>query len=159
MGLITSSPAIGATVAEGTATPVSRVILETNFVLQRRKVASLVIMTDELIRNTSPNGQALFSRELKNAVSAALDAAFCDVLIDTDTASAASTGPSATNAWADLRAALLSINSHAAARMYWLSSPSVAKRAASLADAAGGRGSGAMTPQGGELCGQPVSRN
>lgn len=153
-GVVTVPPT-AALVAEGASIPVSKPVLS-NFVLQPTRVASLVVCTNELLRDIGPAGQALLSRELANALAAAVDGLFFAAVMSTGVSTTPSSGSSAVNAYTDLRNAMLAVDSGANAKFYWLVSASVAKRAAGLADSAGSAAFSAMTPQGGELCGLPA---
>jgi HK97 family phage major capsid protein len=153
VGLATST-ASGAIVPEGEAVPVSRVTLD-NVLLLPVKASALITVTDTLLRDVSAAGQALFNRELMSAVSDAVDAAFVDSILSTGITSNPSAGVSAVNAKHDLRTALLAVNTIGAARLYWLASVDVAKKAAALADSAGGDAFPAMSPTGGELTALP----
>jgi hypothetical protein len=73
----------------------------------------------------------------------------------TATPGAATHGPTAANAWADLRGAVDSVNTSGAAKLYWLCGLHTANRAATL-DAAGLPVFSAMSATGGELCQIPA---
>ena len=57
---------------------------------------------------------------------------------------------------ADLRTALLAVNTVGAAKLYWVAAPDVAKKASTLADTAGGDAFAAMSATGGELANLPA---
>lgn len=152
---ITTIPATAAQIGEGKAKPLSR-LAQTYVTLLPMKAIAQTVITNELLFDVGSAGQTAFHRELVNACSVAVDGVFLPSLVDTGTTSTPSAGPTAANAWKDLRTALLSLNLGEASKPYWISAPNVAVMAATLADSAGGAAfGGAMTPQGGELCGQP----
>jgi hypothetical protein len=94
-------------------------------------------MTDEMVQNISAAGQSLFAAELLNATASAVDSVFLNAVLESDTDSIiTSAGPEAPDAKADLRAALLQLDSHSDVRLYWIASPTVAKKAATLASGA-----------------------
>jgi HK97 family phage major capsid protein len=152
-GIVTVTPS-AASVSEGRAIPVTKPVLD-SIINQPTRVGSLIICTDELLRDIGSAGQALLSRELANALAIAVDVAFLGALMGTGVSTTPSSGSSAVNAYTDLRNAMLAVDSGATSKLYWLASASVAKRAAGLADSAGSAAFSAMSPQGGELCGQP----
>jgi HK97 family phage major capsid protein len=154
VGLVAST-ATGAMVPEGAPIPVSRVTLD-NLYLEPVKASALIVCTNELLQNVSAAGQQLFNRELQGAVSDAVDAAFFDMIVNTGTTSTASGGVTAVNAKHDLRTALLSIDSHSNARLYWIAGVDAARRASTLATTDGGDAFPAMSASGsGELAGVP----
>jgi HK97 family phage major capsid protein len=150
---ITTVPVTGSVVGEGAAVPLSPLQLQ-NLMLQPVKAASLIVVTDELLRDISAAGQAALSRALMGAVSDAVDAAFLDAIVSTGTTSIGSSGATAVDAKADLRAALLAVNTVGAAKLYWIAAPDVAKRASTL-DATGLDAFPAMSAMGGELANLP----
>jgi HK97 family phage major capsid protein len=133
---ILSSTASGAVVGEGHATPVSKVTMS-NLLLSPIRVSALIVVTNTLLMNVSAAGQQLFNRELMGAISDAVDAAFLQAIVHTGITSTPSAGTSAQAAKTDLRVALLAVNSVGSARLYWLCSPDVAKRASVLTDTSG----------------------
>lgn len=149
IGLATST-ASGAIVPEGAAVPVSKVTLG-NVMLEPTKAASLIVATDTLMADISAGGQSLLSRELLGVVSDSVDMAFIAAITGTGTPMIASTSPSA-----DLRAALLAVNSGSAGRLYWIASVDTAKMASTLSTTAGGMAFQAASAAGGELAGLPL---
>ncbi len=149
-----TSTATGATVAEGAPIPVSKIVVD-KLILQPANAVALCVFTDELLKNVTPAGQSFFNKELATAVSDAVDAKFLS-LVASGATSTASAGVSASNAWHDLRTALLSLSTSGASKLYWVASVDVAKKASTLADTAGGAAFAAMSPSGGELCNLPA---
>jgi hypothetical protein len=77
------------------------------------------------------------------------------MIVDSSTPSIASSGPTASYAKADLRAAMLAMNPDGAGNLYWISAVDVARKACTLAS----QGLDAfpnMGPQGGEMAGTPA---
>ena len=68
-----TTPASASFTAEGLAKPVSRMALDAQG-LEPRKVASLIVVSDELLRDTQ--GEATIMNDLRRAISDALDSAF-----------------------------------------------------------------------------------
>lgn len=145
---ITVATTSGYLVGEGAATPVGKVRLS-NIQLQPKKAQALIIFTNELLNDVSAPGQQLFNRELLSAVSDAVDEAFLTPLIDTGSPAIASTSP-----LADVRAALLQINSVGTPRLYWVASPDVGKLGSTLSTNA--PAFAAVSAGGGELCNLPL---
>jgi len=152
---ITVSPVTGAVRGEGNAVPVSPIQLS-NVTLQPVNASSLIVVTDELIRNISAAGQAALSRALMGAVSDAVDGAWLDAIVSTGTTSNPSGGGTAVDAKSDLRTALLAVNSVGMAKPYWISSVDVAKKASTLTDTAGLDAFPAMSATGGEMANLPA---
>jgi hypothetical protein len=140
----------GALVDEGAGTPVGKVKIG-NVQLLPHKAVALIVVTQELLRDVSSAGQTLFNRELLGAISDAVDSAVFEMLIDTSSPSIASTSP-----LADLRAALLAVNSVGLARLYWVAAPDVAKLASTLSITDGGPAFAAASATGGELANLPL---
>jgi len=152
---ITTVPVTGSVVGEGDAVPMSPLTLQ-NVQLQPVKASSLIVVTDELLRDVSAAGQAALSRALIGAVSDAVDAAFLSIIVSTATTSNSSTGATALNAKTDLRTALLAVNTVGAAKLYWVAAPDVAKRASVLATTDGADAFPAMSAMGGEMANLPA---
>ena len=72
-----SGDASARTVAEGMAKPLSRFSLETLTIVPR-KVAATIVVTDELLRFSSPAAEAALGAELAKAVTARIDFVFAD---------------------------------------------------------------------------------
>ena len=99
----TTATATAFVVGEGAAVPVSRVGVD-GLGVQRRRVSSLIILTDKMLRSMGVSGEGLISREIRRGMAKAVDEVFFDVAIDSATPTIASAG---NDAWAtaiDLRA-------------------------------------------------------
>lgn len=115
----------------------------------------MIVVTDTLLLDISAAGQTLFNNKSKGAVSDAVDGAFLDAIVDTGTTSTASSGNTVLDAKADLRAALMAVNSVGTARLYWVAAPDVAKMASVLTN--GGLDAfPAMSASGGEMANLPA---
>jgi HK97 family phage major capsid protein len=145
-----SSAVSGSVVAEGHAAPVSKIKID-NVLLLPTRVTALVVCTDTLLLEVGAAGQSLFNRELAGAISDAVDSAFLGLVTSTGTTSIASTAP-----LADVRAALLAVETGANSRLYWIASPDVAKKASTLSWTTGGSAFAAASASGGELCNLPL---
>lgn len=152
--MITTSPGLAVEVMEGFAKPLSAVQTKT-VVLEPRKAVGQAAFSNELWLDLSAAGQQQMHLDLVACVSKAVDALFLQAITSTGTSSAASSGPTAADAWADLRTALSVVNTSGGGKLYWLLSPSVANRAATL-DAAGINVFPAMGPTSGEIVGLPA---
>jgi hypothetical protein len=100
-------------------------------------VSALIVVTNTLLMNVSAAGQQLFNRELMGAISDAVDSAFLQAIVHTGITQTPSGGTSAVAAQTDLRVALLAVNTVGSARLYWVASPDVAKKASVVTDTSG----------------------
>ncbi len=125
---ITTAAASGWIIGEGKPVPLSRLSLA-NAMLTPNRAAALLVVTDELARDVSASGQALFSRELRGAVSDAVDQKFFEIIIDdaTDAEVIESTGDDIEAILIDLRSALAAVTTGGNSALYWIASPDVAK--------------------------------
>jgi hypothetical protein len=152
--MLTLSPGIGVAAGEGAAKPVQAVDWIT-VVVPALKAQATEAFTDEFWSSLSAAAQAQFHRDLVAAVGRAVDGVFLDVITHTATPTNISAGPTAANAWTDLRTALNSVSTTGASRLVWVMGPTVANRAAAL-DAAGIPVFPAMSPTGGEMANLPA---
>jgi len=152
--LITTTPGTAVQVGEGSAKPISDVLV-TTVVLPVVKAIATSVFTNELLFDVSASGQQYFHRQLVTALAKAVDAVFCDLLTHTGTPTNATAGPTAANAMTDLRVAQLAVNTSGAGKLYWLMGPAVANRASAL-DAAGIPVFPTMSATGGTLLGAPA---
>jgi len=135
------------------AIAVSKLALATYIVTVRTAVA-MVVITDEVLRNTSPEGRALIARAVRLAVSAAQDAQFFVVIL-TDAVSHGSTG----DPLQDCAQALQDVHSEGStsAQLYWCMSPDVANQAATVSSVSGGLIFEDMSPvTGGQMLNLPA---
>lgn len=139
----------GTTKSDGFSTPVSRMALTAPF-LARLQAVALVAVTREVVEGTSPAALAFLETELRNAVSAAMDAAFITIVTN-GAPSIASTGSDSDAALIDLRGLLAQVNATGAGELFWVVSPDVANRASTLAGLAGSLLLPGMSPSGGSM--------
>lgn len=155
LGVITAD-ATGWVVGAGAAVPVSRMGLAAP-TLDPVKAAAIAVLTDEMV--ASPGSEGLITRALRGAVADAVDGQFLAMIVDgaspSSTPSAASSGNTAAAALADLRGLLAVVNTTGNGALYWVASPDVANRAATLAGD-GGLTFPGMTALGGEMLGLPA---
>ncbi len=148
----TSANATGWVVGEGKPKPLSSITL-TSQILTPTKVAALVTLTEEAVRDVGAAGQAFFTRELRGAVSDTVDAKFFEIL--SDGLSTGSLIPSAGNdvtaIKADLRAAMMAITTGGNSALFWVMASDVAKAASTFPEIFP-----AMSPQGGEMTNLPA---
>jgi len=153
-GAIVTANATAWSTGEGMPIPVGALSLA-GPALEERKAAGLVIVTNELLRSTSPAGRALLDASLKGAVADAIDAGFVGIIADGVTPASGS-GATAADALTDLRGMLGAVNLSAGGALFWLSSVDVANRATTLSAANGGLLFPAMSPLGGEMLNLPA---
>ncbi|MBB5536838.1 hypothetical protein [Rhizobium giardinii] len=148
LGVITKAPlrsrvgaisegAIGAVNAEGKARPVSRMSLNGDALLPQRADA-IVVLSREVIENSSAASQAFVSRQLRRAVAKALDVGFFDTLLTSATPSFSSTGDHPT----DLKILLDAVNT-GEGRLAWIAATDVGNSICLLMD-----GRGDASPEG-----------
>lgn len=133
--MVTTTPGTAVQVSEGAAKPMSDLQV-TTVVLSVVKALAWSWFTNETLFDVGADGQRYFHAQLVAAVAKAIDSTFLDLITHTGTPSNATAGPTAANAWTDLRTALLATNASGAGNLYWIAGPAVANRAATL-DAAG----------------------
>jgi HK97 family phage major capsid protein len=146
---IVSASATAWIVGEGEPKPLSRLTLS-NPALMPKKAVALMVMTDEVARDTSAAGQSLVTTELRGAVSDVVDEAFFTAVM-TGASSTPSTGADQLGMAADLRALLNAVNVTGGGSLFWAMSVDVANRVSLLND-----GKGAMSPTGGEFLNLPA---
>ncbi len=132
-----SEGVVGAINGEGAARPVSRMSLNGDALLPRQADA-IVVLSREVIENSSAAAQAFLSRQLRRAVAKALDVGFFDRLVTSSTPTFASTGDHVT----DLKTMLDATNT-GEGRLAWIASPDVGNSIALLND-----GRGTASPEG-----------
>ncbi|TCU38760.1 phage major capsid protein [Rhizobium azibense] len=148
LGVITRAPlrskvgavaegVVAAVSGEGEARPVSRMTLSGD-ALSPQQADAIIVLSREVIENSSAASQAFVSRQLRRAVARALDVGFFDRLVTTSTPTFTSTGDHAT----DLKV-LLDATNNGEGRMAWIASTSAANSIALLND-----GRGSASPEG-----------
>ncbi len=154
VGIVLSGASAGV-VGDGSAKPLGRLQLAAPL-LELRKAAGIIVVSDELAKAGSKTANALIARELRSAVASATNAFFLTTLIEgTSVASFNSSGSDPDAIAADIRTLLGALEYGAGARLYFISSPGVAKTLATLTNAQGFVFP-TMTPLGGTLCGVTV---
>ncbi|WP_434711988.1 phage major capsid protein [Rhizobium sp. YTUHZ045] len=122
---------------DGEARPVSRMTLNGDQ-LQPQQADAIIVLSREIIENSSAAAQAFLSRQLRRAVAKALDVGALSTLITSTTPSFAATD----NHAADLKRLLDAVNS-GEGRLCWIASPDTANSIALLND-----GRGSASPEG-----------
>ncbi len=143
---------VGSRVAEGQAKPLSTMVID-NLLLESKKASAMIVVSRELAMMVSAAAQALISRELRNALGDALDAAFLDCIFDTSVAIINSDGSSAAFAGSDLKNLLSAVPARQGSKFFFLLSPSTAIDAMTLQTTDGAFVFPDMGPQGGMLLG------
>ncbi|NKK95248.1 MULTISPECIES: phage major capsid protein [Rhizobium] len=132
-----SEGVVGAVNAEGQARPVSRMTLSGD-VLAAQQADAIIVLSREVVENSSAASQAFVSRQLRRAVAKALDAGALSTLITSATPTFAATNDHA----ADLKQLLDTVNS-GEGRLAWIAAPDVANGISLLND-----GRGSASPEG-----------
>ncbi|MGO6724410.1 phage major capsid protein [Rhizobium ruizarguesonis] len=122
---------VGAVSGEGEARPVSRMSLSGD-VLAAQQADAIIVLSREVVENSSAASQAFVSRQLRRAVAKALDVGFFSTLITSSTPTFAATD----NHAADLKQMLDTVNS-GEGRLGWVAAPNVANSIALLNDPRG----------------------
>jgi HK97 family phage major capsid protein len=120
------------------------------------KVASYVVLSDELLRSAGPGPINLLSRELKGAIGQSTDAYLIAQLTAGLTAIPSTAGSAALAIRADLRDLLDAVSFGANAALYYITTPQIAKRLSVVGDSAGGRMFPGLSPTGGVLDNVPL---
>lgn len=139
---------------EGAAVPVSRMAVEATGI-ERLKANALVVLTREMLRAAGTSGEALIARELRRAVSQAVDGAFIEAALD-DVIALLPEGNTAAAAARDIANLLAAIQPTAESRLLFGASPDVARAASTLLTPSGGFLFPDMTPMGGQILGIEV---
>lgn len=139
-------------VGEGAATPVARMSLE-GTMLDPVKAAGIIIFTDEMLRSAGTAGETMLTRELRRVTIAAVDEIFLDVVTDGDTPTIASTGNTAVDAAADLRALFAAVALTAESAPLLAVAPDAALAASTMLTTGGGFLFPEMAPTGGRMLG------
>ncbi|TAZ83593.1 phage major capsid protein [Rhizobium ruizarguesonis] len=138
---------VGAVNGEGEARPVSRMSLSGD-ALAAQQADAVIVLSREVLENSSAASQAFVSRQLRRAVAKALDVGFFSTLVTSATPSFSSTGDHVT----DLKILLDATNS-GEGRLAWIASTSAANSIALLDD-----GRGTASPEGvSEFMGLPFA--
>ncbi|MBB2692180.1 UNVERIFIED_ORG: hypothetical protein GGI62_003350 [Rhizobium esperanzae] len=138
---------VGAVTGEGKARPVSRMSLRGD-ALTAQQADAIIVLSREVIENSSAAAQAFVSRQLRRAVAKALDVGFFDRLVTSSTPSFTSSGDHVS----DLKTMLDAVNG-GEGRLCWAASPDVANGISLLND-----GRGTASPEGlSEFLGVPLA--
>jgi hypothetical protein len=137
---------------DGYARPVSRMRLS-QFTVELRTAVAMIVESEETVRFTGPNAQALLSRDMQRGIAAAQDAEFLAVIL-TGAPSHGSTG----NALGDTAQLLEAVHGEgsAAAQLYWVMSPDVANMATVATVNSGSLLFPGMSPTGGVMLNLPA---
>lgn len=148
LGLVSAS-ATAYVVGEGALKPLSRLTLS-NPALTPKKVAAIIVTTDEVARDTSSAGQSLITQELRGAVSDTTDEAFFAAIMP-GAPSIPSAGAGSGAMATDLKALLDAVNVSGTGSLAWAMAPDVGNRLALVVDS-----HGEMSPTGGAFLGLPA---
>lgn len=123
--------------------------------LEAAKAQAIISLTDELARFAGPEGAALFSRELRQAVALSTDSEFLRLIFS----GISPTGTSGTTESAlrtDLNALFAAMGIGAQSRLYIATTPAIALGWSFKVGDSGSNFLAQMSPQGGEIQGIPV---
>ncbi len=138
VGIVLSGASAGV-VGDGSAKPLSRLQLAAPL-LELRKAAGIIVVSDELAKANSKTANALIARELRSAVAAATNQFFLETLTEgTSVTSIDSSGSDPDAIAFDIRRLLAAVQFGANARLYFVSSPSVARLGGRWRDRINGR--------------------
>ncbi|WP_049733863.1 phage major capsid protein [Rhizobium ecuadorense] len=129
--------AVGGVTGDGQARPVSRMSLNGDALLPQQADA-VIVLSREILENSSAASQSFVSRQLRRAVAKALDVGALSTLITSATPTFAATD----NHAADLKQLLDAVNS-GEGRLCWIAAPDTANSIALLND-----GRGSASPEG-----------
>ncbi|MGG7580634.1 phage major capsid protein [Rhizobium sp. Nf11,1] len=129
--------AIGAVNAEGKARSVGKMSLNGD-TLTAEQADAVIVLSREILENSSAASQAFTSRQLRRGVARALDVGFFDRLVTSSTPTFTSTGDHVT----DLKNMLDAVNT-GEGRLCWVAAPDVANGICLLND-----GRGTASPEG-----------
>lgn len=139
-------------VGEGKPTPVGSLTLDALY-LEPQKAASLIVVSEELLKSTQSERNLTLA--LRRAIAAAVDARFFATVIDGDTPTMASTGTTAADAVADIKALLDAVEPKAESSLLFVMAPDV-QRAATLTNVSGNFQFPDLGPIGGSILGIPA---
>jgi hypothetical protein len=145
-----TSDATGHIVGSGKAKPVSKMDFRAA-AIEPAKAVAMIVVSEELLRDTSAASEAAFGTALRGAVADVVDRQFLDVIGQGISPQAATATPTD-----DLKTLLDIVNTTGSGRLYWLMQPILANTMSTLVALNGNRLFGDMTPSGGTLCGLPA---
>jgi HK97 family phage major capsid protein len=137
----------GSVPSETTIKPISSLVLGTSLV-EPRKAVAILVATEELLKQ--PGAEQLFNSELTGAVVAATDSQFLTGLIAATTPTA-SAGALLANIVTDLSVLLSAITNGPNSKIYFIVSPTNAKKLALKASSIGSPAFPNIGPNGGEI--------
>ncbi|WP_186002258.1 phage major capsid protein [Mycobacterium sp. KBS0706] len=144
----------GALPGEGKAKRISSLAF-TNGGIEPKKASAIAVVTDEILRATTPAGQALLRTALEQGTAVALDQMLIAEALDGVTPTA-STGDTAAQVMSDLRAMLTTVvGPSGAPALYWAAPGPVAAFLSTVVDTTGAPIFPALGPDGGELLNRP----
>lgn len=140
-------------VGETQAIKVSRFTSDASYLTPQR-ASGIIVISDTFADFMLAGGEAFLSAEFRKALSAIVDGAFFDDVIDGSTPTRASVGSSAEAAISDFKFLLDEVEPTANSRLLFAMAPDVARRAATLYD--DGLVFPGMGPQGGTVLNTPA---
>lgn len=141
---------------EGQIRALTSFALENSTGLEPVEAIAIVVVTEELLRLTTPAAQAMLERELRNAVSAVVDSEFLAIATTAAGGTLTASGTTIAAASSDFARMLGQINVGQNSKLIWIGPASIAKSLAA------GLGENSlqypnMSPSGGSLLGIPFA--
>lgn len=140
---------------EATGIPVSRMALA-DAPIPLRRAAGIAVLSQELVRATTPAAAQFVDSELRKALSAACDRTLLDIASNSAPGIASTATTNVTAVRDEIRAALNLVNVTASGQLFVVMNPEIANALAAMTDQNGASAFPEMTPIGGALLGCPV---
>lgn len=138
---------------EGKPIPVTNTTLD-QLHLTPQKAAALLVVTEELLRGTQSERNLTLA--LRRALAAAIDLQFLATVIDGDTPTFASVGPTAADAVADVKQLLDAVQPTSESSLMFIMASDVQRAGATITNASGAFQFPNLTPTGGDILGIPT---
>ncbi len=122
--------------------------------LTPQKAAALLVITEELLRGTQSERNLTLA--LRRALAAAVDLRFLSTVIDGDTPTFASVGPTAADAVSDVKQLLDAVQPTSESSLMFVMASDVQRAGATITNASGAFQFPNLTPTGGTLLGIPA---
>lgn len=151
---VVTGAAVAADVGELEPVPIGKMSLA-NKTINSIKAVAICVLSGEILRNTSPAGIAMLTRELRGAIASATDKAFLSRLAAV-AASSASSGTTAAHVLKDLATLLGAVNPKSGSKLYLVVDVPIAITLSTITTSDGRQAFPGMTPLGGEILGMPA---
>ena len=125
-GITITTGITGSVVGERAVKPISTIALG-NALVEPKKAAAIIVMTDEVVRSADATVNSLFANELKKGVVAAVDATFLSALV-ASTVPVASAGATFNNILTDLGVLVDGVVTGPNSKLFYVTSPANMKK-------------------------------